>query len=145
MRKTKGNNKIIKSFYVVGINELKLQRYNITNNIDEPLRFIQKIDILNTNYNIKNERFDKLNEKWIRVLNSPNSWLRFEYSDHYLEPITDLRIAECDYHSSNNYILLPRKYYQEGYRPVKLIKHENITNNLKIFREYPKKKDLFRN
>ena len=131
MRKSQVNNKIIKSFYVVGINELKLQRYNITNNIDESLRFIQKIDILNTNYNIKNERYDSLNEKWIRVLNSPNSWLRFEYSDHYLEPITDLRIAECDYHSSNNYILLPRKYYQEGYRPVKLIKHENTTNNIK--------------
>ena len=131
MRKSDIQNKIINSFYVVGINELKLQRYNITNMNDESIRFIKKIDILNTNYIIKNDKFDRLNEKWLRILNSPNSWLRFEYCDDYLEPITDLRIAECDYHSSNKYILLPRKYYEEGYRPVKIMKHENTTNNIK--------------
>ena len=131
MRKSDIPNKIINSFYVVGINELKHQRYNITNMNDESLRFIQNVDILYTNFIIKNDRFDKTNETWLRVLNSPNFWLRFQYTDTYTDPITDLRIVECEYHSSNNYILLTRKLYLEGYRPVKLTKHENTTNNIK--------------
>ena len=125
------SNKIINSFYVVGINEIKLQKYNNTNFNDELLRFIQKIDILHTNFIIKNDRFDRPNETWLRVINSPNFWLRFQYTDYYTEPITDLRISECDYHSSDNFILFSRKLYQEGYRPVKLTKHENTTNNIK--------------
>lgn len=150
MKSSKTPSKIIKSFFVVGINEIKLQRYNIENNNDsQQLRFIQKIDIINTNLNIKKDRLDTSTVKWLRVLNTSNFWIRFSYINNYTDPITDLRIQLCDYYSEK-YLLLPRNLYENGYRPVKLTKYQNITNNIKDFpdvareeRTFPKLDDKF--
>ena len=133
MRASQTPNKIIKSFHVVGIDQLKLKRYNITNMNDKTtLRFIDNMDILNTNLNIKEDKFYKANETWLRVLNNPNFWLRFQYVDNYTDPITDLRLCECDYYSKE-WLLMPKNLYDNGYRPIKLIKYQNITNNIKDF------------
>ena len=133
MKQNLYENKIVKSFYVVGINELKLQKYNITNNNEESsLRFIQKIDILCGNLNIKNNRFDRQNETWLKVINSTNYWIRLQYTDSYTDPITDLRICETNYYSEE-YLLLPRNLYNNGYRPVKITKCENNINDIKDF------------
>ena len=133
MRASQTPNKIIKSFYVVGINELKIQRYNITNMKDTTtLRFIDCMDILNSNLNTKEDKFYKTNETWLKVLNNQNVWLRFKYVDNYTDPITDLRLCECDYYS-NEWLLMPRNLYSNGYRPIKIIKYQNITDNIKDF------------
>ena len=150
MKSNKTPNKIIKSFYVVGINNVKLQRYNIENNNEsQQFRFIQKIDIINTNLNIKRDRFDTSTAKWLRVLNTSNFWVRFSYINNYDDPITDLRIQLSDYYSEK-YLLLPRNLYDNGYRPVKLTEYQNITNNIKDFpevereeRSFPKLDDKF--
>ena len=131
MSSNKTQNKIIKSFFVVGIDETKIQIYSNANINDEIyLRFIQNIDIINSNINIKNDRYDAKNEKWLRIINNPNSWLRFQYTENYTNPITDIRIQECDYYTQE-YLLLPRYLYENGYRPVKITKYQNQTNNIK--------------
>ena len=123
------NNKIIKSFLVVGLNETKIQRYSNSDNDIIP-RFIQKIDILITNLDFKIDRNDSSkNEKWLKIYKNPNSWLRFQYQENYINPITDLRIQECDYYKE--YLLIPKKLYDDGYRPVKILKFKNNTNNIK--------------
>ena len=123
------NNKIIKSFLVVGLNETKIQRYSNSDNDIIP-RFIQKIDILITNLDFKIDRNDSSkNEKWLKIYKNPNSWLRFQYQEDYINPITDIRIQECDYYKE--YLLIPKKLYDDGYRPVKILKFKNITNNIK--------------
>ena len=130
MKPSKTLNKIINSFYVVGINEMNIQKYNDSNINDESsLYFIQKMDIINTNINIKKDVYNESNQKWIR-LNASNIWLRLHYSDCYTDPITDLRFQECDIYSDGN-LLLPSNLYKNGYRPIKIIKYENATNNIK--------------
>ena len=122
-------NKIITSFLVVGLNETKMQRYSNSENNIIP-RFIQNIDILITNLDFKIDRNDSSkNEKWLKIYKNPNSWLRFQYQENYINPITDLRIQECDYYKE--YLLIPRKLYDQGYRPVKILKYKNNTNNIK--------------
>ena len=124
------NNKIIKSFLVVGLNETKIQRYNNSENDIIP-RFIENIDILITNLEYKNDRNDSLkNEKWLKIYKNLNSWLRFQYKEEYINPITDIRIQECDYYYKE-YLLIPRKLYDDGYRPVKIIKYKSNNNNIK--------------
>ena len=125
------NNKIIKSFLVVGLNETKIQRYSNSDNDIIP-RFIQNIDILITNLDFKIDRNDTLkNEKWLKIYKNPNSWLRFQYKEDYINPITDLRIQECDYYKE--YLLIPKKLYDDGYRPVKILKFKINSNNIKDF------------
>ena len=145
MKPNKTLNKIINSFYVIGINELKLQKYNTPNiNDEQTFHFIQKMDILNTDADIKKSEYDKLEQRWIK-LNTSNYWLRLEYSDNYTDPITDLRIQECDYYLEEN-LLLPLNLYQNGYRPIKIIKYENLTNIPKINQEeisFPKLNDKY--
>lgn len=67
--------------------------------------------------------------KWLKIYKNPNSWLRFQYQENYINPITDLRIQECDYYKE--YLLIPKKLYDDGYRPVKILKFKNNTNNIK--------------
>ena len=143
MKPSKTPNKIIKSFFVVGINEIKLQKYNLNNNDEQIMRFIQKIDIINTNLNIKIDRYDTPNIKWLRVINNSNFWVRFQYTNNYTNPITDLRIQQCDYYNEE-YILLPRNLYENGYRPVKLTVYENISNDIKDIPEVPMEERSFK-
>ena len=133
MEKRKIPNKIIKSFYVIGVNEKKPQKYDITDIKDEiSLRFIQNIDVISVNIKMKNDKYESENEKWIKIPNSTNYWLRYEYIDSYIEPITDLRIHECDFFS-DKYLLLPRNLYDIGYRPAKLTKFDNTSNDINDF------------
>ena len=115
--------KIINSFIVVGVNELKLQKYNLLSSSEESqLFFIQNINLVMTNIIINKEYFEFKNEKWIRILNTKNFWLRFQYDSSYINPITDLKIEECDIYDKNNqYILLSKELYDQGYRPLPIL------------------------
>ena len=143
MKSSKTPNKIIKSFCVVGINELKLQKYNLENNDEPSMRFIEKIDIINTELNTKNTRYDTSNIKWLRILNNSNYWIRFQYTNNYTNPITDLRIHQCDYYQEK-FILLPRNLYDNGYRPVQLTIYENMSNDMKDIPEVTKEERSFK-
>ena len=111
--------KIINSFLVVGINELKLQKYtNLLSSTEESqLLFIQNINIVYTNIITKRDFFEINSEKWMRILNNQNVWLRFQYEVSYIEPITDLKIQECDLYNKD-YLILSKDLYDEGYRPI---------------------------
>ena len=106
-------NKIIKSFYIIGLNKSLIQQYN--DNIKPPT-FIQEIDIF-----IKDIPYDykplNENEKWILLIEEKNAWLRIKYNNDYINPITDLIIAKCDYESPE-YLLLEKKYIDNQYYPV---------------------------
>ena len=139
MKSNKNTNKIINSFYLVGIEEVKIKKYK---NDEKPLRFIEKMDILNTNLNIKNTRYDLSNQKWLRILNTSHFWLRFQYSDNYENPITNIRIYECDYYSKD-YLLLSMNLYNNGYRPIKSINYESSSNDIKDFPKIAQEESFF--
>ena len=121
--------KIIKSFLVVGTKDL--QKYNVLTTNDGPqLSFIQNINILITNIQIKSNHLELKNEKWFKILNS-NCWLRFQYETSYIDPITDLLIHECETYE-DKYLLMPIKLYDEGYRPVRIMFHKFNNKNISI-------------
>ena len=143
--KNDNEEKIIKSFFVVGLDELKLQKYN-----DEiSLRYIQNVDILTIKLSTKNDRYDRKSEKWLRVSKNSNTWFRIQYTDKYSDPITELKIGECLYEPENdNYLLLPKKYYDLGYKPISIFFFEKnnqndpfpiIQNEIKDITEYNEK------
>ena len=87
--------KIIKSFLVVGSKDI--QKYNILSaNEESQLSFIQNIDMINMNVLIKKNNFEIGSEKWIKILNNPYCWIRYQYETNYISPITHLQIFECD-------------------------------------------------
>ena len=106
-------NKIIKSFYIIGLNKSLIQKYNDN---EMPPTFIQEIDIF-----VKDIPYDykPLNEdeKWILLIKENNVWLRIKYNNNYATPITDFIMAECDYESPE-YLLLEKKYIDDQYYPV---------------------------
>ena len=130
MSKSSNSDKIIKSFHVVGISELKLQKYNLESYEEQQSNYLQKMDIIVANLNIKNNRYDTSNEKWSKIIKTENCWIRFQYSNIYIDPITDFKILQCEIYSSK-YLLLPKTVYNIGYRPVKIIKYDNIVSNIK--------------
>ena len=75
-----------------------------------PPRFVQDIDIfvkaLPRNFISENN-----DEKYILLNEKNNVWMRLKYCDNYNSPITDLKIAECDYESPE-YLLLEKKIYK---------------------------------
>ena len=119
--------KIIKSFFVAGLNEFKLQKYNEEIN----LRYIQNVDLLNIKLPTKNDRYDRKNEKWLCLSKNTNSWLRIQYTDKYNEPITELKMAECLYkpENNNNYLFLQKKYFDLGYMPISVSFFQNNNQN----------------
>ena len=129
MRKSSTPDKIISSFHVVGINESKLQKYDIDTNEEPTEKFLQKMDILIGNLNIKNDLYETSNQKWAKITKGQNCWIRFQYSDIYIDPITDFKVKQCDFYS-NKYILLPKSLYNFGYRPIRIIKFEDNVNDI---------------
>ena len=122
--------KIINSFLVVGIKEF--QKYNLSQtNEDSQLTFIQNINIINTNIQTRRDHLELKNEKWLKTLNNANCWIRFQYENSYINPITDLQIHECDIYGKE-YLLLPKKLYDEGYRPIPIISHVFKDKNINI-------------
>ena len=106
-------NKIIKSFFVIGLNTLFIKKYEEEK---KPPRFTQDIDIFikELPYNYKSPHND---EKWILLIKEKNAWLRIKYSDNYSSPITDLQLAECIYESPD-FLLLEKKYIEDQYFPL---------------------------
>ena len=115
----KEKNKIIKSFCIVGLKDSLIKKYDDDN---EKVRFIQNIDILIKNlpysYKPSNE-----NENWILLIKEKNVWLRIKYNYEYANPITDFKFVECAYESPD-YILLEKKYIDEQYRPVMIVRYK---------------------
>ena len=128
--------KIINSFLVVGINDSKLQKYNLLSSNEEPqLFFINNINIVIINITTNREYLEFNNEKWKRITNIKNCWMRFQYDLSYINPITDLKLEDCDIYDKNkDYILLSKDLYDQGYRPVPCmnIKIKNINEIPKI-------------
>ena len=117
-------NKIIKSFFIIGLNESLIQKYEEEEN---PPRFTQDIDIfvkdLPHNYKPQND-----DEKWILIIKEKNVWLRIKYSNNYNSPITDLQLIECDYESPE-YLLLEKKYIDEQYNPLMVTYYKKDKQN----------------
>ena len=139
MSSSKKNTKIYNSFLVVGINHIKLQKYNIiSQNEESNLTFIKNIDLVNLNVNFKKNHFETKNEKWIKISPNSNGWLRMEFDSTYIEePITDLQLLECDTYG-NDYLLLPIKLYEDGYRPINITNYIFKKNNIFDIRAIPK-------
>ena len=134
--------KIIKSFYIIGLNESLIQKYD--NNVKPPI-FIQDIDIfvkdLPHNYKPLNE-----DEKWHLLIKEKNVWLRIKYNYNYVSPITELIMVECDYESPE-YLFLEKKYIDDQYKPISVTffkdedrKEQNesypIISELGLYKEY---------
>ena len=127
--------KIIKSFFVIGLNESLIRKYEEDSN---PPRFVQDIDILIKELP-KNYKSDNDDEKYILLNEKKNVWLRIKYSENYNSPITDLQIAACEY-ESNEYLLLEKRYINENSYPMMVTFHkndnENESENYSIFSEF---------
>lgn len=86
------NGRVIQSFFMVGLNEVKITKYNDEDNQTE---FLQKIDIYKSQVVIKTPVFKpNKNEKWQAI--NKNTWLRLEYNNTYEKPITGLKIIDCE-------------------------------------------------
>ena len=127
--------KIIKSFFVIGLNESLIRKYEEDSN---PPRFVQDIDIYIKELP-KNYKSTDNDEKYILLNEKKNVWLRIKYSENYNSPITDLRIAECEY-ESNEYLLLEKRYINENSYPMMVTFHKNNnedeSKNYSIFSEF---------
>ena len=117
-------NKIIKSFFIIGLNESLIQKYE--DNGETPI-YIQYIDIF-----IKELPYDykpaNKDEKWLLIIKENNVWLRIKYSYEYYSPITDFKIVDCDYESPE-YLLLEKKYINEEYIPIMVSTYKKEDNN----------------
>ena len=132
-------NKIIKSFFVIGLNTSFVKKYDEEKN---PPRFIQDMDIFikELPYNYKSPNND---EKWILLIREKNAWLRIKYSQNYNTPITGLQLAECEYESPE-YLLLEKKYKDKQYFPLMITYYKdkegtedkNNDESFPIFSEY---------
>ena len=130
-------NKIIKSFFVIGLNESLIRKYEEDSN---PPRFVQDIDIYIKELpnNFKSENKD---EKYILLNEKKHVWLRIQYTENYNSPITDLQIAACEY-ESKEYLLLEKRYINENSYPMMVTFHKdndekgNKTEKYHIFSEY---------
>ena len=122
--------KIINSFLVVGINDVKLQKYNLISSKEESqLFFINNINIIITNLLTNRDYYELENEKWIRISNTKDCWMRFQNDSSYINPITDLKKVDCNIYDKNkDFLLLSKELYDEGYRPVPCMAIK--TNNL---------------
>ena len=116
-------NKIIKSFFIIGLKDTLIQKYDDNENI----KFVQNVDIfikdLPYNYKPSNEE-----EKWKLLIKEKNVWLRIKYTYEYKTPITDFLLAECFY-DSPEYILLEKKYIDEQYRPIMISTYKEDKDN----------------
>ena len=120
--------KIINSFCVVGLDENKLTKY-----VEEKeYPYIQNIDAVQQTHG-KDERSIKNseNEEWILINKSMNCYLRIQYTNEYKDPITEFKIVECEYESTD-YLLLSKKYYDQNYRPIiySVLKSSNKNNSI---------------
>ena len=130
-------NKIIKSFFVIGLNESLIRKYEEDSS---PPRFVQDIDILIKELP-KNYTPENTDEKYILLNDKKNVWLRIKYSENYNSPITDLQIATCEF-ESNEYLLLEKRYINENSYPMMVTFYKNNsenkdkTENYSIFSEF---------
>ena len=131
MKELDKNKKIFSSFYIVGCDFSKLQKYIEEDDKKSSSQFIQNIDLLITDFYPNENIFKKKNEKWLKIIKDSNTWFRIKYSKEYDNPITELQMIECNHDEKN--ILFPKKYYDKGYRPIvinKFIINEKNINNL---------------
>ena len=116
-------NKIIKSFFIIGLKDTLIQKYDDNENI----KFVQNVDIFikDLPYNFKPSNEE---EKWKLLIKEKNVWLRIKYTYEYKTPITDFLLAECFY-DSPEYILLEKKYIDEQYRPIMISTYKEDKDN----------------
>ena len=121
-------NKIIKSFFIIGLNESLIQKYE--DNGEAPI-YIQYIDILikDLPYDYKPPNND---EKWLLIIKENNVWLRIKYTYEYKSPITDFKVVDCDYESPE-YLLLEKKYINEEYKPIMVSTYKDKNDENKIY------------
>ena len=125
-------NKIIKSFFVVGLNPAKLNNYNEENDEEKAPKYIENIDILIKKISTKENTFNrdnKFEEKWYRVIKDSDTWLRVKFSKEYNKPITDFKIIGCNYDDTGNFILLEKKHINEMYFPIEVTYIEENSEN----------------
>lgn len=115
-------NKIIKSFYTVGLNEEQPTLYNED---DKPNLYIQNIDILIKKISINKNTYTKNQEKWLRILKDTDSWFRIQYSHDYHTPITDFKIIGCNLDEKENCLLIDKKFIDENYYPIRVTNTNN--------------------
>ena len=108
--------KIFSSFYIVGCDYTNLQKYKEEENKDSSSQYIQNIDLLISDLFPNENIIKKKNEKWLKIMKGSNTWFRIKYSKEYNNPITELKIVECN--QDKNAILFPKKYIDKGYRPI---------------------------
>jgi len=119
-------NKIIKSFFVIGLNENLIRKYEEDTS---PTRFVQDIDVLIQDLP-KNYISENIDEKYILLNEKKHVWLRIKYSQNYNSPITDLQIAECDY-ESKDFLLLEKRYIDENCYPMMVTYHKKESDDTK--------------
>ena len=121
-------NKIIKSFFIIGLNESLIQKYE--DNGETPM-YIQYIDIFikDLPYDYKPPNND---EKWLLIIKENNVWLRIKYTYEYKSPITDFKVVDCDYESPE-YLLLEKKYINEEYKPIMVSTYKDKDEENKIY------------
>ena len=123
--------KIFSSFYIVGCDYSNLQKYSEENNKTLSSQYVQNIDLLITDAFPDNNIMRKKNEKWTKLIKGSNSWLRIEYSLEYNNPITEVKIVECNCNEKN--ILFPKKYIDKGFHPILITKHLENDKNANTF------------
>ena len=129
-------NKIIKSFFVIGLNESMIRKYEEEE--ESSTRFVQDIDILVQDLP-KHYTSENSDEKYILLNEKKHVWLRIKYSLNYHSPITDLQIAECDY-ESKEFLLLEKRYIDENCYPMMVTYHKKDINESEIENDENKNK-----
>ena len=124
--------KIIKMFCVVGLNENKITKYRDEENVQ--MKFVQCVDIIKKNMKINCEKIENENVKWLILNKKTNFWLRIGYSRKYDNPITFLKIIECNIDPNNpNFLLIKKSYIDNGFRAINILFDEDKDN------DYPEK------
>jgi hypothetical protein len=102
--------KVIKTFCVVGLDEKKITKYREEDNAN---RFVQNIDIVQKDMKLNmDELRPNETEKWSILNKSSNFWLRVQYSKVYSEPITGIKVIECEYESPEFLVLIKVLIYR---------------------------------
>ena len=59
-----------------------------------------------------------------------NYWLRIGYSRKYDNPVTFLKVIECDFEPNNpNYLLIKKSHIENGFHPISILLEEEKDND----------------
>ena len=112
---------LIKSFYVVGLNQEQLHYYN---DKERPQLYINNIDLLVVKIATNKNIYKRGNEIWYRVMENSDVWFRIDYKENYNNPITDFKIIGCNIDETGKYLVIDKKYYHYSVIQVTVIKDD---------------------